>query len=252
MNAKPFELLRLFLIALLLTGAPLTAAENEDDEEEFTPRTGTPPAKRTGGASRHLGGADLPRVSILAPAETLGLTGRERPVIYWHLSEATDLPIEIGINKQDRSTVLELTLEGKKKAGLHALDLRKLEFEGEPVKLDPGVGHEVAIAVVADEREASKNSTATARLMRVEPDALPEAAKTRDEGEDPAKVASVYAKEGLWFDYLDALNRALEARPKDEALLKKRTKLLIAEGLELKPDGTLVEASKKRDPDAAE
>lgn len=250
MNAKRSDVLRLFLVALLLAIAPLAIAQDDDDDDaDFTPRTGTPPAKRTGGASRHLGAADLPRVSILAPAETLGLTGRERPVIYWHLSKATDAPIEVGINK-GRSTVLELTLEGKKKAGLHALDLRKLEQDGEPVKLEFGVEYDVVVGLATDQRDPSKNSVATARIMRVDPQELPDAAKAHDDRDDAAKLAPVLAKEGLWFDYLDALNRALKTRAKNEGLQKKRAKLLSAEGLELKPDGTLVETPSKEGGDA--
>jgi hypothetical protein len=245
MNAKLSESLRWFLLAVLLlvAGVPAAAAAGEDDEDEaeFVPRTGAPPARRTGGASRHDGDAG-PRVSVLAPANAVGLTGRERPVIYWYLSEPTDAPVEIGINRKDKSAVLELTLEGKREAGFHALDLGKLESDGKPVALEPGVVYDVAIVVAADADNPSKNPSATARVMRVDPAELSEAARKPATAGDPAELASAYAKEGLWLDYVDALNRAVKAKPRDRALLDRRAKALAKEGLVLKPDGALTEA----------
>lgn len=246
MNLKPFHVLSLILVALLLASAPLPAADDGDDDDGgFTPRTGAPPAQRTGGASRDATASHGPTVSILAPAESVGMTGREQPVIYWYLSKATDAPVAIGINKKDRSAVLELTLDGKKEAGLHALDLGKVEEEGEKVKLEPGEVYDVAIMVATDRDQASKNPTATARITRVDPKDLSAAAR-KHEG-DPAKLAPVYGKEGLWFDYIDALNRAIQADPKAEELRKQRDKALAAQRLVWRPDGALAEVPKGRD-----
>jgi hypothetical protein len=254
MHAKPSEVLRLILVALLLAvagGGSLAAGggDGDDDEEDYTPRTGTPPSKRTGGASRNPTAADAASVSILAPAALAGLTGCEQPVIYWSLSAATEKPVVIGVNHEDRTPVLELTLEGKKEAGLHALDLGQVKFEGEPVKLAPGTVYDVVITVAADARNGSKNPIATARVMRVDPAALPEPVRSRaGTPEAAAKLLPEYAKQGLWLDYLDALNRAIEKRPADEKLLGKRTRLLKGEGLVWQRDGSVVEAPK--DPSA--
>ena len=235
MNAtRPRRFLPFLLPLLLAVAIPALAQDDEDDD--FTPRTDAPPARRTGGASRdvHFEG---PSVSVLAPATSTGLTGRPQPVIYWSLSEATEFPVAVTINnnKDKADPVLETVLEGPKKGGIHKLDVAKVADAG---KLEPGVPYEVVIEVVRDENNASKNATASARLELVGPDAVPAEAKKE---KDPAKLAAVYGRAGLWFDYLDALNAAIQANPKDKALIDRRAKALAAQRLVWKADGTIVE-----------
>jgi hypothetical protein len=215
--------------------APVLKAEEDD---EFQPRSSAPPANRTGGASR--GGssdADMPTVSILAPATTVGMTTREQPVIYWYLSADTEHPIIVALTEQNKKDeTIELTLDGAKKAGLHKFDFAKLMQDGKPVKLKPGVPYEVVVDVVAKKTGGSENPNATCRIMRLDPKDAPKVAES-----DPAKQASAYAKEGVWFDYIAALNAALEKSPKDDALLQRRAKALAGQGLMWEPDGKITE-----------
>ncbi len=242
MNAEFLKPLRLCVLAILVAAMP---AAGQDEDDDFTPRTGTPPASRTGGASR--GGSsdkDAPSVSALAPADTLGLTSREQPVIYWYLSHDTEVPIELVItdptNKEE--PLLETRLEGVKKAGLHKLDLAHAKLNEKAVKLRPGLKYEVVIEIAGDAAQASRNPNATFRLMRVDPkDAPPEVRKEKD----PAKRAVIAGKAGLWFDYIDALNTAIDADPADEKLVQKRTRALAAQRLVWLPDGTITELSEQ-------
>src|SRR5262245_45491087 len=99
---------------------PTRGAEDDD----FVPPAGALPASRTGGASRDASfKAGSATVSILAPADTIGLTTREKPVIYWYLSADTKDPIDIAINsaKNLGNPVVETTLKGPHKAGVHKL-----------------------------------------------------------------------------------------------------------------------------------
>jgi hypothetical protein len=228
-----------WLLASLLLAVPLRA---QDDEEEFTPRSSAPPAQRTGGASRTEN--DAPAILILAPADTLGLTTREQPVIYWYLSADTKDPIEVGINDPGNleMPVLEITFKGATKAGLHKLDLSKVKHDGKAVKLQPGVKYEVALTAAGNDTAGSENPSASCRILRVDPKDLPAAAASE---KDPAKRAAIFAREGIWFDYIDALNAAIDASPKDESLLQKRAKALGAQRLVWKNDGTITEAPPK-------
>ena len=227
------------LISLLLV-APLRA--QDDEEDDFTPRSGTPPAQRTGGASRTESKA--PAVILLAPRDTAGLTAREQPVIYWYLSADTDAAVEIGINDPTKleNPVLETTLKGPHKAGLHKLDLSKLAQDGKPVRFEPGVKYELVVTALANDASGSENPSATCVILRLNPDDVPAPAPADEQ--DAAKRAAFYAKAGVWFDYLDALNAAIDANPKDESLTKKRAKALAAQGLICKPDGTITEKQK--------
>lgn len=221
---------------VLLTSASLSYAADDDD---FVPPSSSLPAQRTGGASRS--GADV-KLSILAPADSVGTTSREQPVIYWYISGDTDKPIEISVNDtKSKETIADTELKGPTKAGVHKFDLSQATLDGKKVQLKPDASYEVVVTVVNDDKAGSKNPTATCRIQVVaKKDAPPDAAKESD----PAKRAAAYGKAGIWFDYLDSLNEAIAAKPNDEALLQKRAKALAKQRLIWKPDGTITEERK--------
>jgi hypothetical protein len=231
------------LVGFALAAGPAVAQEDDDG---FVPKSSSPPAKRIGGASRGgSSGANAATVSILAPADNVGLTSREQPVIYWYLSADTDNPVEVAINdlKAKEEPLLEATIKGPKKAGLHKLDVASVKQDGNAVKLKPGQDYEVSISVVVPSGAASENPNASARIQCIDPKDAPAAAAKE---KDRAKQAAIYGKEGLWFDYLDALNAAIEAKPKDEALIQKRAKALAAQQLTWTPDGKIDDTSGNR------
>lgn len=234
--------IRSIVIASLIA-IPVVAA---DDDEEFVPRSSAPPATRTGGASR--GGsseASAATVSILAPATTVGLTTREQPVIYWNLTADTKHKIEIAITDPSalENPVAEMTVDGAK-AGVHKLEVAKLKKDDKAIKLEPGKKYDVVIAVSASESGASENPNASCRIMRLDAKDVPEAAKKE---KDTVKLAGIFAKEGIWFDYLDAINSAIEKKPDDKALVEKRNKALATQRFVVDDDGKIVEKSKSED-----
>jgi hypothetical protein len=243
MNVRVPPILRLTLapaFALAFALLPSSPARGADDDD-FIPPSSSLPAQRTGGASRS--GADV-KLSVLAPADSVGRTAREHPVIYWYISADTDKPIEISVNDMaSKETVADTELKGPTKAGVHKFDLAQATLDGQKVKLKAGSSYEVIVTVINDDKAGSKDPTATCRIQRLDPknaDAPNDAAKESD----PAKRAAAYGKAGLWFDYLDALNEAIEKKPNDDALLQKRAKALAKQRLIWKPDGTITEERK--------
>src|SRR5688500_13453958 len=98
----------LFVFALVTTGAATAVAQDAgDDEADFVPRAGAPPANRTGGGSRScVTDPDL-FISVLAPESVAGLTARAQPTLYWYVSKPTSFPVEMGITRTaDNETVL--------------------------------------------------------------------------------------------------------------------------------------------------
>src|SRR5688572_19448877 len=76
-----------------------------DAPAEFVPPAGAKPAKRMGGTANRCSEDPKLYVSVLAPADTVGFTAREQPVLYWYLSKATSDPVEIAITDlRDKST----------------------------------------------------------------------------------------------------------------------------------------------------
>jgi hypothetical protein len=95
---------------------------------------------------------------------------------------------------------------------------------------------------VKDPEGDSKNPTASCTLVRMAPaDAAKVEAKAK--AADASQRAAVWGKEGVWFDYLDALQRQIEKNPKDESLLKKRTAALKAQGFVWGENGRIEEGT---------
>jgi hypothetical protein len=237
MNVPVSSIVRFAFAAFAM--ALLTSVPARGEDDDFVPPSSSLPAQRTGGASRS--GADV-KLSILAPADSIGLTTREQPVIYWYISGDTDKPIEISVNEMaSKETVADTQLNGPTKAGINKFDLAKATLDGKKVQLKAGATYEVVVTVINDDKAGSKDPTATCRIHRVKQKDAPADAASES---DPAKRAAAYGKAGIWFDYLDALNQAIAAKPNDEALVQKRTKALAKQRLIWKPDGTITEERK--------
>jgi hypothetical protein len=238
------------LVALFLLAAlPLSIRAAADDDDGFNVPPTAPTGQRQGGGARG-GPTDAakppPAVSILSTAESVGLTAREQPVIYWYLSQDATDPVKISIVVPKKpKPLLAQELPPGTKAGLHKIDLASEKHDGKPVKLEPGVPYTVTVKVMTAGSGNAGDPFAQCKILRVDPDKAPaDAAKEAAKESDPAKRAAAYGKAGIWFDYLDALNEAIAAKPNDEALLQKRAKALAKQRLIWKPDGTITEERK--------
>jgi hypothetical protein len=234
-------LVGLFLLAAL----PLSVRAAADDDDGFNVPPTAPTGQRQGGGARG-GPADpakpLPSVSILSTLESVGMTAREQPVIYWYLSDDAADPVKVSIVVPKKAKPLfAQELPAGTKAGLHKIDLAGEKQDGKPIKLEPGISYTVTVKVMTAGSDNAGDPFARCNIVRVDPAKTPaDAAKETD----PAKRAAAYGKAGMWFDYLDALNEAIAAKPNDEALLQKRAKALAKQGLIWKPDGTIAEERK--------
>jgi hypothetical protein len=228
------------LVAVIVLAAHSGAWAQEDDVE-FIPRTGTPPARRVGAGTRAPGDSKPLRAVALAPQQTLGYTLSERPTIYFALSRATTKPIEIAVNDLGNveNPVAEVTMEKGHSAGLLKLDLSTLkDAAGRPVTLAEGNRYEVVLA-----SEENPNDNAVTQIARAKND---DAAGKLPPKERYAAGAAWYAKHGVWFDAIDSLNRGLEKKPDDAKLLKMRKNLLNGQGLTQADDGSIREETPAR------
>jgi hypothetical protein len=246
MNTRTHVWRRLtFATLFLLAALPLSVRAAADDDDGFNVPPTAPTGQRQGGGAR--GEADKPddvhySLSILSPAESTGLTAREQPVIYWYLNQDAKYPVRVAILIPKKPKALfERELPVGTKAGIHKLDLATEKQDGKPLKLEPGATYTITIKVMKPGAGGAGDPFASCKIKRVATDEAPaDAAKESD----PAKRAAAYGKAGIWFDYLDALNEAIAAKPGDEALLQKRAKALAKQRLIWKPDGTITEERK--------
>ncbi len=184
------------------------------------------PATRVGGGTRSVD-MKVAGLSVLAPNET-GYTTREKPTIYWFVSETLTSPVELTITStaslQDAATpALEITLQPPIAKGLHALAL-----EAHGVVLKPGVEYQWFVAVVSNAAQRSNDVIAGGSIKRI---AQSETVQTRLKETAPANRPALYAGEGLWYDAIEDLSKLISADPGNRRLREQRAALLEQVGL---------------------
>jgi len=181
------------------------------------------PAARIGGGTRGIGELTLELV-VLAPDHT-GLTTKEQPTLYWYVSEPVPARLEVTvINDEAIDPALEQVVSTPGGAGIQSIDLAK-----SGASLKPDLEYRWFVSVVADPGQRSNDVVASGTIQRMTPDA---ALKSRIAGADERDLARIYAEEGVWYDAIDALSRAIEKSPNDAALREQRAALLEQVGLQ--------------------
>jgi len=217
-------------------GKPAQAPETSKVAGGLTPGAGPPlfsyrpllrgaPATRVGGSTRSVGARPL-TVQVLAPLET-GYTTRERPTVYWYLSDTVHDPLELAITstaslEESASPVLEITLQPPLEKGVHALRL-----EEHAITLKSGVEYQWFVAVVTNAAQRSSDVVAGGSIKRL---ADGEVHARLDQAPEAARAA-IYAESGIWYDAIEELSRRIEAAPANAALHVQRAALLEQVGL---------------------
>ena len=184
------------------------------------------PATRVGGGTRSVAMKPV-ALSVLAPNET-GYTTREKPTIYWYVSQPLSYPVELTIVSTESleaasTPSLEFKLEPPVKSGVQAISL-----EDRGVTLKPGVEYQWFVAVVGNSAQRSNDIIAGGTIKRVpESDAVRARLKETSAAARPA----LYASEGLWYDAVDELSRQISAQPQNRDLREQRASLLDQVGL---------------------
>lgn len=180
------------------------------------------PASRVGGGSRGIGDTTL-ELSVLAPDHT-GLTTRSEPTLYWYLSRPANARLDVTvINDEDIDPLLEHIIGTPKSAGIQKLDLAAAG-----TTLKPGIEYRWFVSVTPDEEQRSNDIIASGTIQYNVPDADLE---RRIAGADARALVGIYAEQGIWYDALDEISRAIEQNPADAGLRAERAALLEQVGL---------------------
>ena len=230
------------LVTALLSGslaaapnAPIKTAQVSADEKKAdtslaaitykAPLRGAP-ATRVGGGTRSAAARTF-ALSALAPNET-GYTTRDKPTLYWYVSETLQKPVELTIISNESleaaaKPALELTLQPPLAGGVHALSL-----EEHGLALKPGVEYQWFVAIVDNAAQRSNDIIAGGTIKRVaETDTVRSDLKVASAASRPA----LYAAEGIWYDAIDELSRQIGAEPANRRLHEQRAALLEQVGL---------------------
>ncbi len=178
---------------------------------------------RTGGGTR--GAANAPRIAVLVP-DHVGLTTREQPTLAWFLSQDTDAPVELTLIADGAVEPTAVSrLRGPLHAGIHLVDLADYS-----ARLVPGTTYDWYVALVLDPSARDSDVVAGGAIQRR--DASAELAKDLAGGEPSYRVL---ARQGIWYDAIADLSRAIEASSpasaEGQALRAERAALLEQVGV---------------------
>ena len=188
----------------------------------YTPPLRGAPGGRVGGGTRG-SGREVFVLTVLAPDHS-ALTVSEQPSLYWFISAATSLPVELTVmDPQGVQPILETKVPAPVTAGVHRIRLSDYN-----VRLAPGAAYRWFVSVVPDADRRSKDITAGGAIERVE---MPEGLQAKVAQAPKSDLPSLYGEAGLWYDTVGAISDLIEAAPQDQALRKQRTALLTQVGL---------------------
>ena len=203
-------------------GASATPAKPAAAVFSYRPPVRGAPAARVGGGSRGTGEITS-ELDVLAPDHT-GLTTRSQPTLYWYLSEPANARLDVTVtNDQQIDPLLEQVIGIPKTGGIQSLDLSKVG-----TTLKPGVEYRWFVSLTPDEKQRSNDVVASGTIKYVKPDA---ALENKVAGADALAQARIYAADGIWYDAIDSLSRAIEQKPGDASLHAQRAAMLEQVGL---------------------
>lgn len=193
----------------------------------FRPRERGAPATRIGGATRGAESVAVPALEALAP-ESVGFTRDAQPVLYWYVSEATDLRVDFTLLRGGATEpTVERTLASPKRGGVQRIDLAELG-----VTLEPGVAYVWTVALVADPDRRAADRIAGGAIERLADTAELETLNERLGAEQRDRQVFVFAEAGLWYDAVRSATERIGAGPDGGLAREQRAALLEQVGLE--------------------
>jgi len=182
----------------------------------YVPPKLSAPTGRMGGGTRGFD-THMIKVAVLAP-DHVGLTVKAQPSLYWYLSQATALPIELTISK-DRA--IEPLFETRLRSPLPP-GIQRVALGDYHVRLAPGVNYRWHVSVIYDLNQRSRDVVASGVIKLQE---APQALLTRLSEADKSRKPFIYAEAGFWYDAIASISELIEASPHNLNLRHQRAAL---------------------------
>jgi hypothetical protein len=203
-------------------GAPVSRVGGGSRGAGYLPPSRGAPASRVGGGSRGTG-LVASELDVLVPEHT-GLTSRSQPTLYWYLSEPVDARLDVTVIDDTKiDPLLEQVIGIPETGGIQSLDLATVG-----TTLEPGIEYRWFVSLTTDEKQRSSDIVTSGTIKFIKPDA---ALENRIAGADELAMARIYAEDGIWYDAIDSLSRAIQQNPGDSGLRAQRAALLDQVGL---------------------
>ena len=169
-----------------------------------------------GAGTRGISGDDI-RLAVVAPTDHVALTTRAQPTLYWFVSADTNTRIDITVTDENAiDPLLELTVPGPVKRGIHALRLADQGLE-----LDADKTYHWSVALVSDAKRRSNDKFVEGYIART-----PVTSVLEQSLESAQETFAPYALSGIWYDAMDELFGAIEKKPASRRLRRQQIALL--------------------------
>jgi len=235
MTRHPITQMFITLCLLILAGGSWADSHkdhaDEADDAKKAAKTAPPmvyvppnrgaPRTRVGGATR----GSEPQgatIEVIAP-ESVGLTLKGDPVLYWYLPELSDNEVGLRVSSsQSDEPLLKAPLPRPKTAGI-----QRVRLADHGLTLENDVDYHWFIAIPGDVEAHERDQFAGGGITRIDTP-IDLAAKLETVGDGRARLL---ADAGIWYDTIDALSRQIDSDPKNAALVRERADLLMQVGL---------------------
>lgn len=189
----------------------------------FQPPQQGVPGRREGGGTRGLECSTAPTaLTALIPQSTMGQTISAKPTFFYYLPVAVDKTVQFELADERDKTVYKKSFRMvTKRAGVVSLSL---ESDDNSPALEVGKNYQWYFTIKCN----AKNYTTDEVLVSgwINRTALAPNVKTElDRSPDPAKL-SIFAQQGLWYDYLATLAQLRMESPSDASLAIKWSAVL--------------------------
>jgi len=177
------------------------------------------PTRRVAGGVR--GNVALPRPTALVP-QRMGLTSRAAPSLFWHLDGVAPSEVRLFFTLTDEKggmPIAEVELSPPSRAGVQRI--RLAEHGVELANEQPYIW---SIALVSDMTKRSRDLVTLGSIQR------------REWPRDRPQDATHFAEFGFWYDALEVLSDAVEARPAEVGPRTQRLSLLEQAELQIPMD----------------
>ena len=204
----------LLTAAVMIPPGAMTLAAQSDSSSEvakgleltYEPPLRGAPSSRVGAGTRGIQPetqmAESTIVEVLAPEHT-GLTISPQPTLYWYVSQKTRVLIEVAIDVEGAyRTVLRIEPVEPSAAGIHAFELG-----GYNQTLATDTNYLWSATIVKDPAEEDTAARAVGAIRRISaPSSL-----TEKLGQTPGRPSYyIFAEEGIWYDAVETLSRAID------------------------------------------
>lgn len=167
-----------------------------------------------------------PLVVFLVPQSHAGQTVSGRPTFFWYLSDPKVKTVEFNLKKAGAQE----SIFSNERVDIPAAGIIKLKIPENVPELTEGQDYVWSVSSVCVDKGVVKKRVALAGITRVAPTS--ELTKQLTSAKSESDRAKAYAQQGYWYDALEALSKASDAKPEDPSIVEDFYSLLKQVGLD--------------------